>query len=88
MPNKIQLKSKLVLKSPLCQTDSTSFAHRRTLRVYLVYSQGPKGQWFACVVINQEHFRVQDHALTPRKRFGNIVLKVGHLEAERQLWQG
>lgn len=48
-----------------------------------MHSQSPKGQWFASVVVNQEHFGVQDHALTPRKGFGDVVLKVGHLEIER-----
>lgn len=61
---------------------TTHFAHR-TLNVYLVHSQSPKGQWFACVVVNQEHLGVQDHTLTPRKSFRDVVLKVGHLEVKR-----
>lgn len=51
--------------------------------MYLVHSQSPKGQWFACVVVNQEHLGVQDHALTARKSSRDVVLKVGHLEGER-----
>lgn len=52
---------------------------------YLVHSQGPKGQWFACLVVNQENLRVQNHAVASRKSLGDVVLKVGHLEVERKL---
>lgn len=87
MLNRNQFKSKLALISPLhpfVRLKAHFFAHR-TLSVYLVHSQSPKGQWFACVVVNQEYLGIQDHALTPRKSFGYIVLEVGHLEVERQL---
>lgn len=49
---------------------------------YLVHSQSPKRQWFACLVVNQEHLRIQDHAVAPRESLGDVVLKVGHLEVE------
>lgn len=52
------------------------------LSQYLVHSQSPKGQWFACLVVNQEHLRIQDHAVAPRESQGDVVLKVGHLEVE------
>lgn len=50
-----------------------------------MHSQSPKGQWSACPVVNQEHLRVQDHAVAPRESPGDEVLKVGHLEAEGSL---
>lgn len=52
------------------------------LSQYLVHSQSPKGQWFAFLVVDQEHLRVQDHAVAPGESLGDVVLKVGHLEAE------
>lgn len=53
-----------------------------------MHSQSPKGQWFACPVVDQEHLRVQDHAVAPRESPGDEVLKVGHLEAEGSLRGG
>lgn len=47
-----------------------------------MHAQRPKGQWFACLVVDEEHLRVQDHAVAPRESLGDVVLKVGHLEAE------
>ena len=58
------------------------------LSQYLVHSQSPKGQWFAFLVVDQEHLRVQDHAVAPRESLGDVVLKVGHLEAEGSLRGG
>lgn len=49
------------------------------LSQYLVHAQSPKGQWFACFVVNQEYLRIQDHAVAPRKSLRDVVLKVGHL---------
>lgn len=70
---------------PHVHTYSFILAHM-ALRQYLVHSQSPKGQWFACLVVNQKHLRIQDHAVSPRKSLGDVVLKVGYLKAEGELW--
>lgn len=50
-----------------------------------MHAQCPEGQWFACLAVDQEHLRVQDHAVAPGESLGDVVLKVGHLEAEESL---
>lgn len=47
-------------------------------------SKGPKREWFACFVVNEKNFWIQDHTVSTRKSSGDEVLKMGHLKNKRQ----
>lgn len=51
--------------------------------INLVDSQGPEGQRFAGLCVDQEHFSVQYHTVASREGLGDVVLEMRYLKHRR-----